>query len=184
MDRWRRRKQYESLVAGGYDPFGPSAKLVKKGRPLSDAADFVEMNAQVAALREQITGAIREHQLPAAVAIFLQLSALDPTQVLPPEEQLDVGNQLMTDARYSEAAAAYEDFLRLYPNSHQCDQITLVLGVIYGRYLAKPERAVELFQNVLPRLHDEKQRRWAEEELKAISPVSSPVTTPRPDRLL
>ena len=90
-------------------------------------------------------------------------------QVLPPEEQMDVANQLLTAGQHGFAAAAYEDFLRVYTTSHQRDQVMLVLAVIYGRYLGNAKRAMELFQNVIPRMLDEHQRRWAEGELAQLS---------------
>ena len=106
LNRWRRRRQYETLVAGGYDPFGPSRLLrSKKDEPAAHE------NPRVVELRGEIGNLIRQQQLPAAATMYLELRAVDATQVLSQQEQLDVANQLMTVGQRVQAAAAYEDFL-------------------------------------------------------------------------
>jgi membrane associated rhomboid family serine protease len=165
LNRWRRRKQYESLVKGGYDPFMPTAAVAKKGRGKRAESAAPLIDPRITPLREQILQAITARHVPAAVAIYLELRALDPRQVLPSDAQLDVANQLMADGKHGDAAGAYEDYLRVYTTGGQHDQIMLLLGVIYAHYLVQPARALELFRGALPRLHDQKQRKWAEEEI-------------------
>jgi membrane associated rhomboid family serine protease len=165
--RWKRRREYQSLVAGGYDPFGPTsgAGTGKAGR-----GPPVIVNPQVTALREQIGGLLKEHRVPEAAAKYLALRALDPRQVLSAQDQLDVANQLMSEAQYPEAAAAYEDYLRVYPTGTQVDQVMLILGIIYARYAPDPARAVQMLQGALGRLHDQGQRELAEAELLRLEP--------------
>ncbi len=177
IDRWRRRKQYEALVAGGYDPFRAAPPPPNKSRGKSPAPAS-ESDPRLTSLREKISLAIRDHNLPAAVATYLELRAIDPRHVLPAEEQLDVGNQLMANAQYAHAAAAYEDYLRLYPNSHQSDQVTLILAVIYSHYLPQPTRALELFHAMLPKIHDQKQKAWAQHEITLLTPTPPPPPPP------
>ena len=43
--------------------------------------------------------------------------------------------------------------------------VMLVLGLVYTQYLPRRERAIELFRAALLRLHDAKQREFAEAEL-------------------
>jgi membrane associated rhomboid family serine protease len=179
LARWRRRKQYEALVSGGYDPYGPKWSLRRTG----DEPAAVE-NQRIIALRGEIADFIRQQELGGAAAKYLELRAIDAAQVLPPQEQLDVANQFMTAGQHANAAAAYEDFLRVYTTDHQRDQIMLVLALIYARYLANPRRAIELFQSVIPRMHDAHQRKWAEEELAQLTAASAasppPPTSPPP----
>jgi tetratricopeptide (TPR) repeat protein len=165
LDRWRRRKQYESLVAGGYDPFRPTWSLrSKKSGPADPAPDPQIMN-----LREEIARLLREQNLAAAATKYLELRAIDPRQVLASQDQLDIANQFMMIGQHANAAAAYEEFLRIYTGSHQQEQIMLVLALIYARYLSNPKRAIELFQSAIPRMHDAHQRKWAEDELAHLS---------------
>ena len=183
LDRWRRRKQYESLVAGGYDPFRPTSRVAKKYENGKDAAAEAA-DPRILQWRETISQAVRSHDLPAAVVKYQELRALDPTQVMPPSEQLDIANQLMSEGRHDAAASAYEDYLRVYSTSHQHDQIVMILGVIYARYLGKPQRAKELFEGLLPRLHDAKQVQWVRDELSQLSPPPSPVPPPPKPRIV
>jgi outer membrane protein assembly factor BamD (BamD/ComL family) len=90
------------------------------------------------------------------------------------DDLLDLANQLMADRRYAQAAAAYEDFLRAYPASSQSEQVTLVLGLIYSQYLPQPQRAIELFRGVLGRLHDARQKAFAEAELARLEAPPPP----------
>ena len=165
LNRWRRRKQYESLVKGGYDPFSPTAGVAKKGWGKKAETAVPLANPQIVVLRDEIVQAIGLRNLPAAVAKYLELRALDSQQVLPPDAQLDIANQLMADGKHADAAVAYEDYLRIYTTGSQHDQVLLLLGVIYAHYLVQPTRALELFRTALPRLHDQKQKKWAEDEI-------------------
>jgi len=120
-------------------------------------------------LRAAVSDYLRGHQVPEAAAKYLELKRLDSEQVLSVQDQLDVSNQLMSEGRYAEAAEAYEDYLRTYPRAPQNEQVELILGLIYARYLPRPVRAVELLKGVLERLHDSGQRALAEEELARLA---------------
>jgi membrane associated rhomboid family serine protease len=170
LDRYRRRKQYQALVAGGYQPFtsggyGGGGGAVARKRGEVAVTPPPPVDPRITKLRDEITLSLKDHQTGEAAAKYLQLRAVDARQALAPQDQLDVANQLMVEQRYGEAAAAYEDYLRLYPREQQQEHIQLVLGVIYARYLPNPARAVELLKAVLPRLHDVRQREMAEAEL-------------------
>jgi membrane associated rhomboid family serine protease len=176
INRWRRRKQYESLVAGGYDPYSPTVAVSKKGWGKNASPAAIVVNPRVAALREEILQAIGFRNVPSAVVKYLELRTLDPQQVLPPDAQLDIANQLMADAKHEAAASAYEDYLRVYKTGGQHDQVMLLLGVIYAHYLVQPAKALELFRGALPRLHDQKQKQWAEEEIAHLASSTDPPT--------
>lgn len=180
--RYRRRKGYEALVAKGYDPFGRSAPQQGArtvGSLLEGLTGIVgggktpvpppPQDPRIDSLRAEIARLIRLHELNDAVQRYLELRAIDPAQVLPEQEQLDVANQLMASERYADAAAAYEDYLKWYPGSGQYEQIMLVLGLIYARYYPRAQRARELFTAVLPRLHDAQQKDLAQAELNKLA---------------
>ncbi len=166
LERYRRRKQYEAMVAKGFDPFagtpgaGPGvATAPAHGDPL------------VMKLRDEITVLIREHKVAEAAGKYRELRAVDGRQILTAQDQLDVANALMAEGQYGDAAAAYEDYLRAYPKRPQEEQIVLVLALIYLRYRPNGARARELLEGVIPRLHNAGEREMAEAELgRLLSP--------------
>ena len=68
-----------------------------------------------------------------------QLLELDKSQTLPRQLQLDVANQLMSEGKWQESADAYEKFLSLYSGYEYAEQVHLMLGLLYSRYLIKTE---------------------------------------------
>ncbi len=175
--RHRRRRQYESLVARGYRPFTPTLAAdptdLPASCPITPTAPRHD-NPRVATLRDQITLLIRERRLPDATARYLELRTLDPRQILTPQDQLDVANQLMADAKYAQAGAAYEDYLNAYPRRPQEEQVVLVLALIYIRYLPDPVRARELLIGLIPRLHNPEERQLAQSELARLDTPPPP----------
>lgn len=174
IDRWRRRRQYESLVGKGYDPFltpTPPAALASTGSlfGVGRSAPAAPVDPRITPLRDAICEALRAHQIPQAVAKYHDLRTIDPAQVMAAQDQLDIANQMMADGHYVVAAQAYEDYLRVYPKAPQIEQVELVLGLVYARYLpaptTAPQRAAELIRAALPRLHEPSQRALAESEL-------------------
>jgi membrane associated rhomboid family serine protease len=176
LNRSRRRHEYRTIVARGYDPFGRTVTgpvVNGAGGESRTVASGEEGGGdpRVESLRAESARLLRLHETPDAAQRYLELRAIDPTQVLPPQDQVDVANQLMAEKKYVEAAAAYEDYLRVYPTTGagQQEQIMLILGLIYARYVPRPERAKELFTKVLPHLHNEGERALAEEELRRLA---------------
>jgi hypothetical protein len=188
VQRWHRRRQYQSLVAAGYDPFGGRPRPGQGGGAVTvRRADQPREEESVAArgrraaaeaydatldrikeLRAQVNEAIAHHNLPHAAILFIELKTLDPDQVLSRQAQLDVANQLASQQFYREAADAYEQFLRHYPNFKQLEHVELMAGLIYARYLGRKARAKELLSHAITRLHDERQVAMAREELEKL----------------
>ena len=103
---------------------------------------------------------------------FLELLAVDPRQVLSRQAQLDVANHLAGQQRYAEAAEAYEQFLVHYPKYDQIEQVQLMLGIVYARYLGQYAKAKQHLQAALPRLFGEKEVALARAELARIEPMA------------
>jgi outer membrane protein assembly factor BamD (BamD/ComL family) len=82
-----------------------------------------------------------------------------------------VAAQLASEQRHADAAEAYEQFLRTYPGFDQIEQVELMLGLIYARYLDRYVRAKECLTRALARLHDPKQVELAQTELRRIEPM-------------
>ncbi len=181
FSRFRRRQAYRSVVARGYDPFDPT-RGVNPGvrnpfrREAPASGEIPPADPRISSLRGEITRLLGQHESHDAAVRFLELKAIEPAAALPPQEQLDVGNQLMADGNHAAAAGAYEDYLRLYPTTGagQQDQVTLILGMVYGRYLHNAARARELFSALIPRLHNPRERELAEAELRGLETESGP----------
>lgn len=192
MNRWRRRKRYETMVAQGYDPFigsggggrgGATGRIVAaKDVPVEASPVYIPSmqrdaiavasqggaetgSAVIGRLRDEIATLLRDHQTPEAASRYQSLRALDRNQTLQPQAQLDVANQLTHDGSYADAAGAYENYLRVYAGAPRSEQIELMLGLIYANYEYKPQRAMELLRKALTRLHDEGQKTMAQTEL-------------------
>ncbi len=168
--RWNRRRQYRGMVSRGYNPFGyvPPQPVDVRGQQLDPRT------TQILEMRAEISEAIAHHNLPHAAYLFLELKKIDPTQVLSRQAQLDVANQLASQQLHLQAAEAYEQFLSHYPNFEQIEQVELMLGVIYARYIQQYERARQLLLRALARLHTEREIQWARSELTRIEPLISP----------
>ena len=174
--RWNRRRQFKDMVSQGYNPFG----YTPEPGPVDPRPQTVDpRSSRLLDLRAEISEAIAHHNLPHAAYLFLELKKLDPNQVLSRQAQLDVANQLASQQFYAQAAEAYEQFLSHYPNFDQIEQVELMLGVIYARYLQHYERATAAFVAGLARLHGEQQISWARAELAQIEPLIASRHTPQ-----
>ena len=170
--QWNRRRQYRDVVSGGYNPFDYSASRGRLGAggappPLDPAA------ARAADLRAQISEALARHDSDTAAQRFLELRAADPKQVLSRQAQLDVANHLAGQQRYKEAAEAYEQFLQHYPKYDQVEQVQLMLGIIYARYLGQYAKAKQQLQAATLRLFSERELELARAELARIDPMAA-----------
>ena len=170
--QWNRRRQYRDLVNKGFDPFGygsgrTPARLGPGGVPIPDPAA-----ARVAELRAAVSEAVARHDLGTAVQRFTELRAADPQQVLSRQAQLDVANHLAALNRYSEAAEAYEAFLRTYPKHDRIEEVQLILGIVYARHLQQYAKAKQHLEAALGRLYGERQVELARSELARIEPLA------------
>ncbi|CAN5417042.1 hypothetical protein BH10PLA1_BH10PLA1_14110 [soil metagenome] len=163
LDRWNRRRQYRDVVASGYNPFG----YVNNEKAKSPSPP-TERESHISELRMSIANAIGSHELERAVQLFLELKTLDPGQVLSRQAQLDIANQLAAQQLYLQAAEAYEQFIRAYPKFEQMEQVELMLGLIYARYLHQYVRAQQCLVRALAKLHGEREIEMAKSELTRI----------------
>ena len=118
-------------------------------------AKFTDAQRQVLSLRQQIVDTLAARQMDRSVQLYNQLRQADPSQVLPTQAQLDLANQFMAQSDYSQAAEAYELFLKTYPAYPQSAQVQLMLGLAYTRYLNQPEKARDHLTKALAGLPDD-----------------------------
>jgi membrane associated rhomboid family serine protease len=124
---------------------------------------------KIAELRQKIADSLSRFDLTTAANYYRILIKEDPNHVLHKKAQLDVANQLMSEQDFAMAAEAYEKYLTRYSAGDQIEQVQLLLGIIYSRYLPQPDRAKELLEKAKARLKDSAQNRLCEEELARLS---------------
>jgi membrane associated rhomboid family serine protease len=165
VKQWNRRRQFRDLTSSGYDPFTHAPRVKVENRL---AEPRTPQQQKVYELRNQIGEVIYRQDHSKAAALYLQLREADPEQVLSRQAQLDVANQLASEQQYTHAAEAYEMFLRHYKNFEQIEQVELMLGLIYARYLDRYDRAKEYLLRAMAKLHADKELSLAREELRRI----------------
>lgn len=168
IKQWNRRRLFRDTVAGGYNPFGPSQRVQKKpaGSTIFGQAPPEPIESEpILALRGQIAECLRRHDPATAAETYLKLLDEDHAQVLPRQHQLDVANQLMAAGRWAQAASAYEKFLAHYGSHEHAEQVHLMLGLLYGRYLSEPKQAVGHLKSALENLTDQNQIKMCKDEI-------------------
>jgi membrane associated rhomboid family serine protease len=170
LKRWNRRRLYRDSIADGYDPFtGMGGRRTVQAKEIPPTAVDAQTQTKIDRIRLDINKRIGQRNLPAAAELYLQLMELDPTQVLPRQYLLDIANQLASDHHPPEAAKAYEQFLSLYGGHEYAEQVELMLGILYARYLNKPQEAKDHLQKAGERLTDPNQRDLCRQELTRLA---------------
>jgi membrane associated rhomboid family serine protease len=161
--QWNRRRRYRDVVQSGYDPF---TGTVQQGTPPQRRSPLDRhQQERVMALRTEISALITTGNLAAAADKYLQLVEIDSLQVLPKQYLLDIANQLMASGRHAESASAYERFLVHYPNYEYIEQVELILGILYARYLSNPDLAIKHLEAAKMGMLDQGQMKMCETEL-------------------
>jgi membrane associated rhomboid family serine protease len=163
--QWDRRRRYRDAVSSGYDPFtGQTAHKRIKVKEVKSPAEK-QKNKKTIELRNEISKRITERNMPAAAQLYLELMSHDSTQILPRQYLLDIANQLAGDNKHAEAAQAYEQFLAHYSNYEHAEQVELMLGILYCRYLNQPELAKKNLEAAAAKLTDPGQLKMCSDEL-------------------
>ena len=155
----RRRAQFNALSRQGYRPWehvrpgDPPAKRAARGDQ-AGADQPSEEQRQLLTLRSQISEHLAAQRPTEAADAYAQLLELDAGQVLGRQQQVDVGNHLMSRGRHDLAATAYELYLNTYKTDAGREQIELILGLLCVRYLDRRQRGRELLTAALRRLKE------------------------------
>ena len=172
IQQWNRRRQYRDVVSKGYNPYGTDTETTGRrqvrARIVPKTPEQLENEVQIQALRQTISTRINEHNLASAAQAYLELMGVDSSQIIGHKPLLDVANQLASEGRYTESAVAYDQFLRHYKNYEFLDQVMLMLGLIYARYLDQPAQAILTLTQASKRLTDSGQLAMCENELKRL----------------
>jgi membrane associated rhomboid family serine protease len=168
IKQWNRRRRYRDVVSAGHDPFTgqTSAKQIKV-KDVTKPADKEKMK-KIEQFRSGITDRMLQRNLPAAAEKYLELIAFDSSQILPRQYLLDIANQLTSENKHAEAARAYEQFLNHYGNYEYIEQVRLMLGLLYSRYLDKPRQAKKHLIAASEKLSDPGQLKMCRDELEKL----------------
>ena len=165
IKRWNRRRLYRDVVSGGFDPFTNwTAKQVRAKEVVKSAAEQ-QKEQQISELRSEISNRLAQRNLAAAAALYLDLMALDDQQILPRQQLLDIANQLAGENNHAESARAYERFLTHYGGYEYAEQVELMLGILYSRYLNRTEPAIKHLEAAVQKLTDPGQLKMCRDEL-------------------
>ncbi len=165
LRQWNRRRHYRDITADGYDPFRGQRVRKPIDARVSDTSPVSSVTDGAGNLRSDILSLLHGHNLPTAAQRYQELLAQDPAAVLPRQAQMDVANQLMSVGQWKPAAQAYELYLTHYGGYEYAEQVHLMLGLLYGRYLQNPDRAREFLRRAWDSLSDPAQKDLCKAEL-------------------
>jgi len=169
--RWDRRRHYRDVVSSGYDPFtGRTTTKRIKVKEVKTTAQK-QQEEKIKELRNEISKRMLERNLPAAAKSYLELMEMDSAQVPPRQYLLDIANQLASENKHTESAQAYEKFLTHYSSYEYTEQVELMLGILYSRYLNKLDLAVKHLRAAAEKLSDPGQRKMCNDELDKLLAV-------------
>ncbi|MHC4622801.1 MAG: rhomboid family intramembrane serine protease [Planctomycetota bacterium] len=165
MKQWNRRRRYRDVVASGYNPYTGRTPtrhiMVKEVKSEREK----QQDERVISLRSEIANRIGQRNMSAAAELYLELKAVDNKQILPRQYLLDIANQLASESKHAESAQAYEKFLAHYSNYEYVEQVELMLGLLYSRYLDMHDLAAKHLKAALHKLTDPDQKKMCEDEL-------------------
>jgi len=168
-----RRGKFQRMAAQGYDAFGYNPQGAQQyerrwvgSKPVA-AAEAPAASPRELELRRDISRALGQGDFRGAAARYAELMHVAEDAVLSRQQQLDVANQLMADESFTDAAGAYERFLRFYRSYEYIADIYLMLGLVYGRYLQQDEPAEKYLRLAIENLRDPRKIDLAKADLEA-----------------
>ncbi|MDT8303364.1 MAG: rhomboid family intramembrane serine protease [Sedimentisphaerales bacterium] len=166
LRQWNRRRRFRDVVSSGYDPYtGRTENKRVKAKEVKKSPTEQQKDEKSKEIRNEINKRIAERNLQAAAELYLELMSHDSSQILAKQHLLDIANQLAGDNKHAESAQAYEQFLTHYNNYEYAEQVELMLGIIYCRYLNKPDLAIKYLEAASEKLTDPGQLKMCNDEL-------------------
>ena len=164
IKQWNRRRLFRDAAPSRL----PNQKTKWVKAEIKKTPAQVTRDGEIAAIRTRITKCLSQHDLADAALTYIELMKIDDTQVLPRQQQLDIANQLMSSGNWQQSANAYEKFMKQYGNSQHHEQVELMLGILYARYLNESEKAIEYLNRARKAIADPGQVKMCEEELRKL----------------
>lgn len=163
--QWNRRRKFRDAAFEEYNPAAHTGRKTIFSRVTTPSNQSSERQQQILSLRAKISQAMDNRTPAEAARLYLELTGLDESQILPRQLQLDIANQLMSEGRWETSARAYERFLSQYKSYEFAEQVHLMLGLLYGRYLNRPQDALRELKTAVDRLTDAGQKDLCRQEI-------------------
>ncbi len=148
------------------------ARIADAGQRLKSRdkpGELTDEQVNLAAIRADVHRLAAGHDLTEAAKRYRALLKLDPQAVLGEQKQLEIANQLAAEGDHPTAAKAYELLLGSFPRTHSAAEVRLLLGMLYARNLANPQRARELIAAAKASLNNPTQQQLADTLLAELS---------------
>lgn len=165
LRQWNRRRQFHDTAGDDYDPWGHKIGRKPVTAKVEDRPEADSKTNQILELRGRINQTMNLRNTAEATRLYEELMAMDASQTLPRQLQLDIANQLMADGKWSLSAGAYELFLSSYSNYEYVEGVYLMLGLLYGRYLNDKTKALDYLNRAKDRLTDAGQKNLCLQEI-------------------
>ncbi len=167
LRRWNQRRAYRGSIAQSGDPFaGRISKKIKVKEVKTEAEK--QTDEKTAAMKQEILTRITQGNIASATSLYLELLKDNPGQLMPRQAMLDIANQLMSTGQWPDAAQAYEKFLHYYSGTEHYEQVQLMLGIVYARYLSNKTKALDYLKKALSRLTDPSQKKMCSDEIQRL----------------
>lgn len=165
LKRWNQRRRYKDIVSQGYDPFSVQPMKIRiNAKDITDKTANPQQ-AEITQLRDEIGALMAQHNFASAADIYQKLIGIDTEQLLPRQQLLDIANHLASENKHTQAAQAYEKFLAHYHNYEYVEQVELMLGLLYSRYLNQAAPAIKHLTAAAKKLSDQGQLKMCQDEL-------------------
>jgi membrane associated rhomboid family serine protease len=169
IKQWNRRRHFRDTVTDGYSPYrGHTARKPVSAKELKKTHDQQAQEEKITKIRTEIMSSVNKHDLTTAADLYVELIRTEPEHVMPQQYQLDLANQLMSMGKWDLAAGAYEKFLHHYRSYEHAEQVHLMLGLIYCRYIKKPDLALKNLTIAREKITDPNQIKMCDQELKRL----------------
>jgi tetratricopeptide (TPR) repeat protein len=175
LRRWNSRRIYRDAITENTDPFAERFSTKIKVKEVKPSHQYIgvglksekqkQAEDKASALRQEILTRISQGNLAAAAELYLELIKNDTGQLLPRQIMLDIANQLMSAGQWPQAAQAYEKFLSYYGTAEHSEQVELMLGIIYARYLSDRTKALDYLKKAYAQLTDAGQKKMCSDEI-------------------
>lgn len=165
LRQWNRRRKFRDTVSDGYDPHRGNLGRKTVSSHTEEAPAVNPQQQLIMTLRNKISNAMNNRNASLAADLYLELVDKDPTQTLPRQLQLDIANQLMSKGQWQASATAYQKFLAQYSKHEHAEQVHLMLGLLYSRYLNRSEEALEHLTRAQEKLTDPGQTTMCQQEI-------------------
>ncbi len=179
---WKRWNQRRAFVAMMSDPAARArAELGRVARvdnrsAAEVAADEARMD-EITDLRTRIGDCIAAGDTGSAASLYEQLMTIDPGQCLPQRLQLAIAREFYATGRFAQAAAAFDQYLRRYPDQAEDTEVRLLLGIILARDLRQYETAEPYLAQAAEQAGTPSRRGLAEQWLRDVRAALGRPTT-------